>query len=686
MRTDGAKPPVTETAPLETGRVIVIIVGLLLGMLLASLDQTIVSTALPTIVGDLGGLSELSWVVTAYLLASTASTPLWGKLGDLYGRKRLFQVAIIIFLVGSALSGQSRNMPELIAFRAIQGLGGGGLMVTSQAIVGDVVSPRERGKYQGIFGTVFGVTSVVGPLLGGFFVDTLSWRWVFYINLPLGALALIVTAIVLPAAGSRGEVKIDYLGTVLVAAAATSLVLLTTLGGVSYPWFSAPIVLLALLAIALGIAFVLAERLAAEPVLPPRLFRNPVFVLTSAIGFVVGFAMFGAITFLPLYLQVVKGVSPTNSGLRLLPMMAGLLLTSTLSGQLITRWGRYKMFPIAGTAVFTVGLFLLSRMDEHTSTLVSSIDMLILGLGLGMVMQVLVIAVQNAVAYRDLGVATSGATFFRSIGSSFGVAVFGAIFSGALSANLSAAGITPGPAGASGGNPAAIDHLPPAVREAYVHAYAISLQPVFLIAAVIGIVAFALTWFLREVPLRATATAIDPGEAYGMPQTRTSRQEIRRALSILASRESRLLLFQRLSAKAGLTLAPEAVWLLCKFRDLGPIAPERLSARLRLPAASLAGPLNELVQAGFLAPAPRDGNAENGIEDQHTALELTPAGEEAHERMLAAQRDELDQLLEGWSPSQEAEMAALLSQMSRRLLADDVTGSMLMANRVGSAA
>ena len=688
MRTDVSEAP-TADAPLETGRVIVIIVGLLLGMLLASLDQTIVSTALPTIVGDLGGLTELSWVVTSYLLASTASTPLWGKLGDLYGRKRLFQLAIIIFLVGSALSGQSRNMPELITFRAIQGLGGGGLMVTAQAIVGDVVSPRERGKYQGIFGAVFGVTAIVGPLLGGFFVDTLSWRWVFYINLPLGALALIVTAIVLPASGSRGKIKIDYLGTVLVAAAATSLVLLTTLGGVTYPWFSAPIVLLALLAIALGIAFVLAERLATEPVLPPRLFRNPVFVLTSAIGFVVGFAMFGAITFLPLYLQVVKGVSPTNSGLRLLPMMAGLLLTSTLSGQLITRWGRYKMFPIAGTAVFTVGLFLLSRMDEHTSTLVSSINMLILGLGLGMVMQVLVIAVQNAVAYRDLGVATSGATFFRSIGSSFGVAVFGAIFSGALSANLSAAGITPGPAGATGGDPAAIQHLPPAIRGAYVHAYAISLQPVFLVAALIGIVAFALTWLLREVPLRATTTAIDPGEAYGMPQTRTSRQEIRRALSILASRESRLRLFQRLSAKAGLSLAPEAVWLLCKFRDLGPIAPERLSARVRLPLTSLAGPLHELVQAGFLAPAPQDRNAGNVPEDEHTALELTPAGEEAHERMLAAQRDELDQLLAGWSPSQEAEMATLLSQMSRRLLADDVTGSMLIenriANRVGSA-
>ena len=682
MQTDVTAALVAAEAPLGTRRILLIILGLLMGMLLASLDQTIVATALPTIVGDLGGLSQLSWVVTAYLLATTASTPLWGKLGDLYGRKLLFQFAIVLFLIGSALSGLSQNMAELIAFRALQGLGGGGLIVTAQAIVADVVSPRELGRYQGIFGAVFGVTSVVGPLLGGFLVDTLSWHWVFYINLPLGAIALVVTAIVLPASQQHGSVSVDYLGAVLVAGSATSLVLLTSLGGDTYPWISAPSVLLALLAVALVIAFVLAEQLAPEPVLPLRLFRDSVFSVTSAIGFVVGFAMFGAITYLPLYLQVVKGVSATSSGLRLLPMMAGLLLTSTLSGQLITRWGRYKMFPIVGTAVFSLGLLLLSRMDEHTSILTSSVDMLFLGLGLGLVMQVLVIAVQNAVAYRDLGVATSGATFFRSIGSSFGVAVFGAIFANALAANLRAVGIITRTSGAVGGNPAAIQRLPPSARDAYVHAYAISLQPVFLIAAVIGVAAFALTWFLREAPLRATATATNLGAAHAMPQARSSREEIERALSVLTGRDGGLDTFQRLAAHVGLAVTPEAGWLLCRLDRFGPSTPERLSGWLRLPPTVLERPLAELIQAGLVASAPRNGqhgderndNTDDNTDDntsQGEALTLTPTGQRARDRLVAAHREELAQLLEGWSPDQESELAALLTHMAQRLLTDD---------------
>jgi len=698
MRSDGAGPTLAQAPQGETlgqRRILVIIGGLLLGMLLSSLDQTIVATALPTIVSDLGGLSQLSWVVTAYLLASTASTPLWGKLGDMYGRKRLFQFAIVLFLIGSALAGLSQNMPELIAFRALQGLGGGGLIVTAQAIVGDVVSPRERGKYQGIFGAVFGVTSVVGPLLGGFFVDTLSWRWVFYVNLPLGAVALVVTAIVLPASTRRSMAAVDYLGTALIAGAATGLVLLTTLGGDTYPWISAPTVLLALLALALIVAFALAERLAAEPVLPLRLFRDRIFSVASAIGFVVGFAMFGAITFLPLYLQVVKGASPTNSGLRLLPMMAGLLLTSTLSGQLITRWGRYKVFPIVGTAVFTLGLFLLSRMDEHTSVLTSSIDMLILGLGLGLVMQVLVIAVQNAVPYRDLGVATSGATFFRSIGSAFGVAVFGAIFGNALTANLRA--LPPGtlPAGApsgssvASGNPAAIDHLPPAAHAAYVHAYAISLQPVFLVAAIIGIVAFALTWFLREVPLRATATAINVGAGHAMPQARSSREEIERALSILSSREGGRRIFQRIVAHAGLSLTPEAAWLLCQLDRLGPGSLERLSGQLRLPGVLLELPLKELRQAGLLevdgieerASGKQDGARSLGVGGQRDIITLTSAGRQARGQLIAAYREGLAQLLEGWSPDREAELAALLTRIAQQLLTDDAGDRTLVGAR-----
>ncbi|MGH7641675.1 MAG: MDR family MFS transporter, partial [Candidatus Dormibacteria bacterium] len=425
-----------ETPLLTQRRVLLIIGALMLGMLLAALDQTIVATALPTIAGDLHGLSHLSWVVTGYLLAATVSTPLWGKLGDMYGRKVFFQAAIVIFLVGSALSGLSSSMFELIGFRALQGLGAGGLMVGAQAIIGDVVPPRDRGKYQGIFGGVFGLSSVAGPLLGGFFVQNLSWHWIFYINIPVGAVALVVTTGALPRALRRVQHVIDYLGAVLLAGGVTCLVLLTTLGGTTYPWGSGPILTMAAIGAVLLTAFVLVERHAAEPILPLHLFRNRLFSASSGIGFIVGFSMFGAITYLPTYLQVVRGASPTGSGLELLPLMAGLLVTSIGSGILISRWGRYKIFPILGTAVMSVGLFLFSLLGVATSTLTISLFMVVLGLGLGGVMQVLVIVVQNAVPHSELGVATSGATFFRSIGGSFGTAIFGAIFANVLQGNL----------------------------------------------------------------------------------------------------------------------------------------------------------------------------------------------------------------------------------------------------------
>src|SRR5215470_10635681 len=424
---DGPPPAVTDQR-----RIYVIIGALLLGMLLAALDQTIVATALPTIAGDLHGLSHLSWVVTAYLLASTVSTPLWGKLGDLYGRKIFFQAAIIIFLVGSVLAGLAHSMLELIAFRAVQGIGGGGLLTGAQTIVADVVPARERGRYQGLFGSVFGVTSVIGPLIGGFFVDNLSWRWVFYVNLPIGAVALAVVAAVLPGRLSRVQHRIDYLGTVLLAGAATSLVLITSLGGTTFAWSSAQIFILGGLAVVLGAAFVWAESKAAEPVVPLHLFRNRVFSASSAVGFVVGFALFGAIAYLPQYMQIVKGVSPTLSGLRLLPLMAGLLTTSIVTGRLVTRWGRYRVFPIVGTATMTLGLYLLSHLGVTTGIWLSSLYMLVLGAGIGASLQVLVVAVQNAVSYADLGAATGGATFFRSIGGSFGTAVFGAVFANVL--------------------------------------------------------------------------------------------------------------------------------------------------------------------------------------------------------------------------------------------------------------
>ncbi|MFJ8598108.1 MDR family MFS transporter [Streptomyces shenzhenensis] len=646
------------------GNVLVPIGALLLGLLLAALDQTIVSTALPTIVSDLGGLEHLSWVVTAYLLASTAATPLWGKLGDQYGRKRLFQLAIVIFLVGSALCGMAQNMPQLILFRALQGLGGGGLIVLSMAIVGDLVPPRERGRYQGLFGAVFGTTSVLGPLLGGLLTEQLSWRWVFYVNLPVGIVALAVIATSLRIPRRTAHHVIDYLGTFLIAAVATCLVLVASLGGTTWAWGSPQIIGLVVLGVVLIAVFVGVERRAAEPVLPLELFRIRTFTLAALISFIVGFAMFGAMTYLPTFLQVVHGVSPTMSGVHMLPMVAGLMLSSTGSGQIVSRTGRWKVFPIAGTGVTMIGLLLLHRLDEHSSTALMSTYFFVLGLGLGLVMQVLVLIVQNAVSYEDLGVATSGATFFRSIGASFGVAIFGSVFASRLGSELVAGfrgvhlppGVTPGTLQA---DPRGIGVLPPPLRPAALHAFSVSITDVFLYAAPVALLGFVLAWFLKEDLLRGSVTAPDGTETLASnPVERSSYDEVCRALSVLGTRDGRREVYRKISERAGYDLLPGASWLLLRMRKYGSVEPGVLAEHGAVPL--------RVVMA-----------AARQVEERHLAvregldLYLTEQGRAAADRLARAREESLAELLgDWWGPERPTDLDRLVKQLT-----DEMCGS-----------
>jgi EmrB/QacA subfamily drug resistance transporter len=494
------------TAGGRSKEVMAILPGLLLAIMLAMLDNMIVGTAMPRIVGELGGLEHLSWVVTAYVLGTTVSTPLWGKIGDLYGRKNIFITSIVIFLVGSALSGMSQSMGQLIGFRALQGLGAGGLMVGAMAIIGDLVPPRERGRYQGLMAGVMALAMVAGPLAGGFITDNLNWRWAFYVNLPLGGVALVWLLARLQLPKYRTEHRIDWLGAGLLSVGITSLVLITTWGGNQYPWGSWQILGLGALALVTLLAFGLVERRVAEPILSLELFKNRNFALVSAIGFLLGFAMFGAINFLPLYQQTVQGASATNSGLLLLPMMLAMMAVSVLAGQVITRTGRYKIFPVIGGVGMTVGMILLSFVDVGTTKLQLALFMAALGLGMGFLMQTTMLIAQNSVEQKDLGVASSTATFFRSIGGSFGVALFGAIFvrhlKDDIANNLGPAAASQITAGGGQVDPHLVQLLPAPIKAALFHGIASSLSTVFVWAIPFAAVVAVLAFFIREIKLR----------------------------------------------------------------------------------------------------------------------------------------------------------------------------------------
>ncbi|WP_274557869.1 MDR family MFS transporter [Streptomyces spiramyceticus] len=663
----GAGPgPGPEAGPGDSRRTVLVAIGaLLLGMLLAALDQTIVSTALPTIVSELGGMEHLSWVVTAYMLAATAGTPLWGKLGDQYGRKKLFQGAIVIFLIGSVLCGVAQNMPQLIAFRALQGLGGGGLMVLSMAIVGDLVPPRERGRYQGLFGAVFGATSVLGPLLGGLFTEHLSWRWVFYINIPVGIVALLVIAAVLHIPVRTTRHTIDYLGTTLIASVAVCLVLVASLGGTTWAWGSAQIAGLAALGAVLLAWFVSVERKAAEPVLPLKLFRIRTFTLVAVISFVVGFAMFGAMTYLPTFLQVVQGVTPTMSGVHMLPMVLGMLITSTASGQIVSRTGRWKVFPITGTAVTALGLLLLHQLSATSGDWAMSAYFFVFGAGLGLVMQVLVLVAQNAVSYADLGVATSGATFFRSIGASFGVAIFGTVFTNRLVDKLDHAlegqqlppGIGPDQVAA---DPRDIAQLPPDLQPPVLDAYSTSITDVFLYAAPVVLVAFVVAWFLREDKLRGSVTAPDAGQTLASnPVERSSYDECARALSVLATREGRRRVYEKITAEAGYDLLPAASWLLLRIKREGAVEPAFLADVTPVPLRVITDASRQVEERGL---ARREG----------LQLLLTDEGMEVAGKLAQAREESLSQMLgDWWGPDRPTDLVKLVEELNAEVSGTD---------------
>lgn len=646
---DTALEPETASSP-PPKNIVATFMALVLVLLLAALDQTIVSTALPTIVAEIGGINHLSWIVTSYLLSSTVVVPLYGKLGDLYGRRITLHVAVIMFLIGSALCGIAQNLPELIAFRFVQGLGGGGLIVTAIAVVGDIVAPRDRGRYQGFFGGVFALATVLGPLVGGFIVDRLNWRWIFLINIPFALLALYVIRRTIHAKPVRQpDIIIDYPGAALLTVALTVAVIVTSLSETLLS--EAPVSLFALtgLGVAAVALFVYVERRAAQPIIPLSLFFNRTFLIAISVGFIVGMALFGSLTLMPIYLQVVRGLDPTTAGLQMTPMMIGVFVSSVTSGQIISRTGRYKIFPIVGTAIMTLAMMRMATLGVDTPPMLASLYMLFLGVGLGMVMQILIMAVQNAVGYELLGVATSSATMFRSIGGSIGASLFGAVFSynlGQKVANLGVAG------GMAITDPVAIAKLEGPLRAKYMTAIVDAFQPVFEVSCVMAFMAFLITFAIREVPLR-TSIAASPVPEPMMPQDATSLVELRRIVERMTARENRWRVYERVAADLGMNLKPDALWLLARIGEYPhDIAAYALQRNLTVPPEQLFALLADLQQAGLVTKTPQQ------------TLALTEKGRSRIDQLIARREQRLEKLLADWQSNEHPEVRAVMQEMA----------------------
>ncbi|ATZ23439.1 Multidrug resistance protein 3 [Streptomyces lavendulae subsp. lavendulae] len=670
-----APAPAGAPPVLDRRRRNVVFGTIMLGVLLAALDQTIVGTALPTIVADLGGAEHMSWVVTSYLLAETVATVLVGKFGDLFGRKLVFQISAVVFITGSFLCGLSSNMTMLILWRGVQGVGAGGLMVTSMALIADVVPLRERGKYQGAIGAVFGVATVIGPLLGGFFTDHLSWRWAFYVNVPIAILVVVAAARTIPSVRAAGRPVIDYLGIALVAVGASALILATSWGGNEYAWNSPVIIgLFAGGALALAL-FCLVETRAAEPMLPMRLFRNPVFTVCSVLSFIVGFAMLGAMTFLPTYLQYVDGDSATVSGVRTLPLVIGLLIASVFSGTVTSRTGHYRVFPIVGSAVMAVGLYLLSRMGPQTGAWLESLYMFVLGAGIGLCMQVLTIAVQNTVDYADLGTATSGVTFFRTLGSSFGAAVFGTIYANSLEPALKAGvaeaaratGADPAQLAAAAQSPQGVHGLDPAAAGPVVDAYAEALQTVFLWTVPVALVGFVVALFLKEVHLRdsARAASTDMGEGFASPASASgdSAKLLELAVGKLVrgmGQDTARAIVEGSDTRLDIAGAWAVMQVDLLTRTVGHAGLGLIAARRSVPPEVLLPVFDRMTEEGFLT-------RQNGY------FALTAGGEREAGVISAAWAQWLgDQLEKDRGRPRSAELRAAADAIAKRLLAEDL--------------